>query len=222
MHLRKRLVLTAGYLGLLVLALFILGFAAYSLRFGLRGISLDLSDETYIYTPDSAFTNIAIFSHMILGAVAMVLVPFQPIERIRRRYSLLHRIAGRVVVVASIVVALGGLAYIAIRGTIAGPLMDAGFALYGMLMLGCAIQTLRHARSRDFARHSAWALRLFVLVMGSLIFRLHYVIWYSLTDGLWSNEKLTGGFDQVQYVAFYLPYLLALEIWLRRRARAGP
>lgn len=221
MHLRKRLVLMAGYLGLLVLALFILGFAAYSLRFGLRGISLDLSDETYIYTPDSAFTNIAIFSHMILGALAMLLVPFQPIERIRRRYPLLHRIAGRVIVVASIAVALGGLAYIAIRGTIAGPLMDAGFALYGALMLGCAIQTLRHARARNAALHSAWALRLFVLVMGSLIFRLHYVIWYSLTDGLWSNEQLTGGFDQVQYIAFYLPYLLALEIWLRRRARAG-
>ncbi len=220
MPLRKRLALMAGYSGLLLLGLFILGFAAYSLRFGLRGVRLDLSDVTYIYTPGDTFTNIAIFSHMILGALAMVLVPFQPIRRLRRRFPWLHRMVGRLIVFASAFVALGGLAYIATRGTIAGPLMDVGFALYGVLMLGCAIQTLRHARGRDFARHSAWALRLFVLVMGSLIFRLHYLIWFTLTDGMWSNEHLTGGFDQVQYFGFYIPYLVALEIWLKRRARA--
>ena len=122
---------------------------------------------------------------------------------------------------ASVTVAVGGLIYIAVRGTIAGPLMDLGFALYGALMLGCAVQALRLARASEFERHSAWALRLFVLVMGSLIFRLQYVIWYSLTDGLWSNEQLTGPFDQVQYFAFYLPYLAALELWLRRRSNEG-
>lgn len=217
MTLRKRLAIMAGFPGLVLLAVVVTGFAAYSLRFGLRGIGLDLSDETYIYTPGGTVANIAIFSHMILGAVAMVLVPFQPVAWLRRRYPWLHRIAGRVIVTASIVVALGGLAYIALRGTIAGPLMDAGFALYGALMLCCAVQALRHARAGDVARHSEWALRLAVLVMGSLIFRLHYVIWYSLTDGLWSNAQLTGPFDQVQYFAFYMPYLAALEIWLRAR-----
>ena len=212
----------AGCLGLVLLAVFVLGFAAYSLRFGLRGIGLDLSDETYIYTPGGTITNIAIFSHMILGAVAMVLVPFQPVAWLRRRYPWLHRMAGRVIVTASVVVALGGLAYIALRGTIAGPPMDAGFALYGALMLGCAVQALRHARAADIARHREWALRLAVLVLGSLIYRLHYVIWYSLTDGLWSNAELTGPFDQMQYFAFYVPYLVALEIWLRARKAPAP
>ena len=212
---------SAKWLGLALLAVPVLGFALYSLRFGVRGLALDLSEESYIYTPDGVFPNLAIFLHMLLGAVAMALAPLQLVSGLRMRSPRLHRMSGRVIVVASIVVALGGLIYIGIRGTIAGPLMDLGFALYGVLMLGAAVQTLRHARAGDVHRHSAWALRLFVLVMGSLIFRLHYVIWYILTDGLWSNDQLTGPFDQVQYFAFYLPYLILLELWIRRRTAQG-
>lgn len=203
--------------GIALLTLPVLGFAAYSLRFGLRGLGLDLSDETYIFTPDGPVPNLAIFSHMILGAAVMVLVPLQLSRRLRARYPALHRTVGRVIVIAAMIIALGGLLYIAIRGTIAGPLMDLGFAIYGVLMFGAATQAFRFARAGDFRRHRDWALRLFVLVMGSLIFRLHYAIWYSLTDGLWSNEELTGPFDQLQYFAFYLPYLLIVELWLRRR-----
>lgn len=217
MLLRKSLVSMARYSALSVLALGMLGFAAYSLRFGLRGLSIDLSEETYIYTAGGAYTNLAIFLHMALGALVMGLAPLQLVHQLRQRVPWLHRMTGRVIVGGSIIVALGGLVYISIRGTVAGPLMDLGFAIYGVLMLAAAVQTLRHARIRAVVQHSEWALRLFVLVMGSLIFRLHYVIWYILTDGLWSNEALTGPFDQVQYFAFYLPYLIMLEIWIRRQ-----
>jgi uncharacterized membrane protein len=219
MQLRTSLAKMARYLGIALLAVSVLSFASYSLRFGLRGMGIDLSEETYIYTPDGTFTNIAIFSHMILGAAAVVLVPMQLVGRVRVLHPWLHRMVGRVIVIASIAVAVGGLTYIALRGTIAGPLMDLGFALYGALMLGAAVQAQRLARAGKFERHRDWALRLFVLLMGSLTFRLHYVIWYSLTDGMWSNDQLTGIFDKIQYFAFYLPYLVALEIWLRRPAR---
>jgi hypothetical protein len=197
-----------------------LGFAAYSMMFGLRGLGLDLSQETYLYTPGRMSPNLAVFSHMVLGGLIMLLAPLQLIGRVRAGYPRLHRITGRVVVAGSIVTALGGLGYIALRGTIAGPLMDAGFALYGGLLLLAAVQVLRLARAGDTPRHRAWALRLIVLIMGSLIFRLHYTIWYLATGGLWSTEALDGPFDQVNYVAFYLPYLAMLEFRLRRRAGA--
>lgn len=208
----------ATYLTIAVLAVPGLAFATYSLHFGVRGLGLDLSAESYIYTPGGVATNLAVFSHMILGGVIMVLVPLQLIGRLRRRYPRVHRITGRVVVGGAIVTALGGLGYIALRGTVAGPLMDAAFALYGALLLLAAVQAVRLARAGDVARHREWALRLLVLVMGSLIYRLHYTIWHLLTDGLWSTEDLDGPFDQVQYVAFYLPYLAVLELWLRWRA----
>ena len=216
-HWSLGLMTLAKWFGGAVLAAPVLGFAFYSARFGVRGLGLDLSQETYIYTPDGLLPNLAVFSHMLLGAAVMAFAPLQLISGLRLRYPWLHRMTGRAIVIGAIVVALGGLVYIGIRGTIAGPLMDLGFALYGGLMFGAAVQTIRYARMGDVQRHSDWALRLFMLVMGSLIFRLHYVIWYMLTDGLWSNEALTGPFDQVQYVAFYLPYLIVLEVWLRRR-----
>ena len=213
-----RRMLLAKCLGAALLAVPVLAFAVYSLRFGMRGLGTDLSEETYIYTPDGSFSNVAIFAHMLLGGLVMVLAPLQLIARVRTNHPRVHRVTGRVIVMSSIAVALGGLVYIASRGTIAGPMMDLGFVLYGALMFGAAVQTIRFARAGDVERHRNWALRLLVLVMGSLIFRLHYVLWHILTDGLWSNEQLTGPFDQVQYFAFYLPYLALLEIWIRRRA----
>lgn len=214
--------LSLRYLGLALAGFFVVGFTAYSLRFGLRGLTIDLSQETYIYTPDGLWTNLAIFSHMLLGGLIMVIAPFQLLASVRAKYPAVHRITGRSIVMASILVALGGLVYIGSRGTVAGPLMDVGFAIYGVLMFIAAAQTLRFSRAGDYRRHSEWALRLLVLIMGSLLYRLHYAFWYLLTDGLWSNkETLDGAFDQVQYFAFYLPYLLALEVWMRRRRKAS-
>ena len=208
----------AKYLSVALIAVSVLAFAAYSIQFGVRGLGLDLSQVTYIYTAGGPLTNLAIFSHMLLGGMVMVLAPLQLVSRLRTRYPRVHRITGRVVVIASILVALGGLTYIAARGTIAGPLMDVGFAVYGGLVLVAATQAMRHARDGTIEIHSQWALRLLVLVMASMIFRVHYVLWYILTDGLWSNEQLTGPFDRVQYFAFYLPYLAVLEVWIRRRS----
>lgn len=210
----------ARWLGLIGLFLSGFVFAAYSLRFGLRGLGTDLSAETYIYSSGAPLINLAIFSHMALGAAIMVLVPLQLFTASRQRIAQLHRVLGRVIVLGAMCIALGGLAYIGLRGTIAGPLMDLGFGVYGGLFLLAAAQTFRYARAGNHDRHRDWALRLFVLIMGSLLFRLHYVIWFLLTDGLWSTEQLDGPFDKVQYFAFYLPYLIVLEVWLRRRGVA--
>ena len=204
-------------IGVSLLLVPLIAFSAYSLRFGLRGLGVDLSEETYIFTPDGTLPNVAIFSHMILGAIAMVLAPLQLSSRLRMRLPALHRVSGQLIIFSATLIALGGLVYIAVRGTIAGWLMDVGFALYGLLMLGAALQAFRFARKADFQRHREWALRLFVLIMGSLIFRLHYALWYLLTGGVASNEQLTGPFDQVQYFAFYLPYLVLVELWIRKR-----
>lgn len=220
MHPIPSAVTIAIWLGGGMLALTGLGFAAYAVTFGLRGLAFDLASETYLYTPEGLPENLAVFSHMVLGGLVMLLVPLQLNGRVRARYPWLHRNTGRFIVAGSIITALGGLGYIALRGTIAGPMMDAGFALYGALFLLAAVQVVRLARAGDISRHREWALRLFVLIIGSLIFRLHYTIWFLFTDGLWSTPDLNGPFDRVQYVAFYLPYLVVLEFWLRRRAAA--
>jgi hypothetical protein len=206
-----------GALGLLMLLS--LPFAFYAARFGVRGLTSDLSAESYLYTGGQWLPNLALFTHMVGGAVITVLVPVQLYTGLRGRLMRSHRWAGRLIVLLSLTSALGGLTFIAVRGTIGGRLMDVGFAIYGLCLAVAAARTLGYARLGEIAHHREWALRLFVLTFASWLFRLHYVIWFLITDGLGSTPNLTGPFDRVQVFAFFVPYLIALEIYLRQKRR---
>lgn len=196
------------------------GFVLHSISFGWRGTTPPWPDS-YLFIADGAAVNAIVALHMMLGATAMLLIPFQLVATIRIRWPAVHRVCGRLVIAGAVATAIGGLLYIAVRGTKGGWPMDTGFLLYGALMIIAAVQTVSHAMARRIARHRRWALRLLVLLMGSWLYRAHYVAWYVATDGLWSELPAhTGGFDRVQNFAFYLPYLLALELWLRRSKRS--
>jgi hypothetical protein len=208
----------ASPLAILALTLLALPFVLYSAGFGLAGLTRDLSSETRLFT--TPLPNALIFTHMATGAVATLLAPFQLIERIRVRRPRLHRRLGYVTLIASAITGLAGLFYIALSGTIGGPLMSAGFALYGALLLIAAANTVYHALDKNRAAHRAWALRLTVLAIGSFLYRLHYWVWYAATGGIGSTEAFTGPFDLFNFVGFYLPYLIALELYLRRERAA--
>jgi hypothetical protein len=196
-------------------------FMLHSVALGARGLGQDLTGLSRLYHPGDRVATLAIFAHMVAGGAITLLAPLQLIPVLRWRWPGLHRALGRLIVVAGLVAGLGGLIYIARQGTIGGPLMSVGFALYGALLLLAAGQALRHARARRFDRHQEWALRLFVLAMGSWIYRVHYGIWAALTGGAGSTPAFDGPFDQVQVFAFYLPYLALLEVLIRRRRAQG-
>ncbi len=201
---------------LLLVALLALPFGLYSLEFAQGGLRNALPEPHYIRS-DNLSANLAIFTHMGTGALITVLAPFQLIAPLRRRFPRLHRWSGRIITLAAVITAIGGLIYIGLRGTIGGTPMDIGFTLYGALTLLAAVQTYRHARARRINQHNAWALRLFWLAIASWLYRVHYGLWYLTTGGLWSNPEFTGAFDLAQNFAFYLPYLIAVEIYLSRR-----
>ncbi|SFS21765.1 DUF2306 domain-containing protein [Yoonia litorea] len=199
-----------------LLALLMLPFALYSVDFGQGGLRDRLAEPHYLQT-DSASANLALFSHMILGGIVTCLVPFQLIGRLRDRYPQAHRWSGRLIALSALVTAFGGLVFITLKGTIGGAVMDAGFALYGALLLLTAGMAWRMARQGDFERHRAWALRFFWLAIGSWLYRVQYGLWYLATDGLWSEPDFSGSFDLAMNFAFYLPYLIGVEIYLRMK-----
>ena len=199
-----------------VLMLLLLPFAYYAWDFGQGGLRDALPAPHYLRSENQT-ANGAIFTHMLLGGLVTLAVPLQLIGPLRRRWPVLHRWSGRVITIAALVTAAGGLTYIGLRGTIGGWPMDAGFTIYGALLFLAATQVLRFARARDFARHRAWALRFFWLAIGSWLYRVHYGLWYAATGGIWSNPEFTGAFDLAQNVAFYLPYLIGVEIYLARK-----
>jgi hypothetical protein len=138
-----------------------------------------------LYEPDTPFATIGIGAHFAAGAIVLVLGPIQLIGAVRARAPWLHRWTGRVYVFAALASGLGGLAFIAVKGTIGGAWMNVGFSLYGGLVVVAAVATIWHARQRRFAEHRAWAIRLFALAIGSWLYRMDY--------GFWRNDSEWGG-----------------------------
>ena len=203
--------------GLLLRFILVLGFTWHSLQRGTLGLSGDTSVIERLTGPQSSL--MALFAHMVTGAVVTMLSVVQLAGPIRRRWPRLHRISGRMLAVTALITGIGGLVYIALSGTVGGIPMSIAFALYGVLMIVAAIQTPRFAMARDYARHR----RLIVLGLGSWLYRLHYGLWYGTTCtlsetlcGIAAEPDFTGLFDQINLFAFYLPYLLLLEWYLRR------
>lgn len=175
-----------------------------------------------LYNQGAATATAGIGLHFAAGGIILVLGSIQLIEAIRVRYSAFHKWVGRVYVVASLLAALGGLTFIAARGTIGGTVMNVGFALYGVLMFICGIQTWRHAVARRITQHRAWALRLYALAIGSWLYRMDYGFWFLLTNGLGHDKHFLGTFDRIMAFFFYLPNLLMVEAFIRSRSRKTP
>lgn len=218
-HAPRRLVVWAGMFAIGLLALISSDFVRYALDLGWQGLTRDLSGKSRLYRADAPVATTAVFAHMIVGAVVTALVPLQLAGPVRRRWPWLHRWSGRVLAVCAVATGLAGLVYIAAKGTVGGLNMSLSFALYGTLLIGAALQAVRYARARQVGRHRRWATRLAVLALGSWIYRIHYALWFMATGGAGVRDDFTGGFDVVNIWAFYLPYLLVLELVLRSQTR---
>ncbi len=209
----------AGWAGLALLMALAAAFAAHSVG---RGLSVRLPGEmaTSRFILGTA-GDYALHAHMVTGGLLTVLAPLQALRAVRARRRL-HRAAGRGIVALALVTGAGGLAHVALRGTVGGPWMSANFAIYGALLIWAALGTWRAARARA-PSHPAWAARLVVLALGSLLYRVLYGVNEMATGGagVAGDGSFTGAFDLAAIVLFYLPGLLAVEVWARGRRLTG-
>jgi len=170
-----------------------------------------------LFDPVTPIAVGAIGAHFIAGSVLLLLGPVQLIGAVRRRLPALHRWLGRVYVISAGLAGLGGLVFIAVRGTVGGTVMDIGFGLYGVLMVLCAWMAFVRARAGRFDAHRAWAIRLFALTVGSWLYRMEYGSWFLLTGGVGVGRDFSGAFDMVMAFLFFLPNLLVAEFFIRAR-----
>lgn len=168
-----------------------------------------------IYEPNNLAATAGMALHFVMGGILLILGPIQLMSGVRKRMPVLHRWLGRSYISAAFLAGIGGLAFIIGHGTIGGVVMDAGFGLYGVLMVMVSVQAYRKARARQFEQHRAWAIRLFALAIGSWLFRMDYGFWHVLTGGIGHNHHYNGPFDQVMTFFFYLPNLAVAEIFIR-------
>lgn len=211
----------AAWLSGAVFAIYILGYYFGALAAGTpelwNGVLSDL------YSTRAPAANVGIAAHFALGAVILLLGPVQLLASIRRSAPRVHHWIGWIYAPAAILTGLGGLLFIALRGTVGGPLMSVAFTGYGALTVLAGVETLRHALARRLERHRAWAIRLFALAIGSWLYRMYYSFWFLVTGGIGHTRDFQGGFDYFMDFWFYVPNLIVAELAIRSfRPQAGP
>jgi hypothetical protein len=164
--------------------------------------------------------NLAVLIHISLAFVITFLGPLQLIPQVRTNFPTFHRYNGRVYILTAIVISVAAIYSIWSReAIISGIVGQIGTSLDGVLIIICAIMTVRFAMARKIDIHRRWALRLFIVVSGVWFFRVIRGFWVFVNDGSspGSNGNLTGPFDLILNFAGYLVPLLILECYFRAR-----
>lgn len=172
-----------------------------------------------LYEAGTPGASAGIGLHFFAGAVLLLFGPIQLISQVRAKAPAVHRWIGRIYALAAFLAGVGGLTFIAIKGTVGGMPMTVGFAMYGGLMVIAAVQTVRHAMARSIDVHRAWAVRLFALAIGSWLYRMCYGFWFLLAggDNPGHTDAFSGWFDYVMDFAFFIPPLIVAEMFVRTR-----
>ena len=152
-----------GALGLGLLAVIPLGAGALRLTQLAGGPAVIPADPRFDAVP------VAVVLHILCSAIFVLLGVLQFLPRFRRAHRAWHRRAGRVIIVAGLVV-IGSalwltLFYDARPGT--GPLLFVLRLLFTGVMAFSLVRGLTAIRERDIANHRAWMMRAYALGLGA-------------------------------------------------------
>jgi hypothetical protein len=163
--------------------------------------------------------NLMFASHMMGAALITLAGTLQLVPQIRRHALTFHRWTGRAYLVAAVIMALGGLYLVWVRGGyfhIPGAL---AITLDAVLILVFGAMTLRQALARNIAAHQRWALRLFMVVSGVWFLRVGLMGWIVINQGpVGMTGNMDGWFDLFAVYGNYLVPLAILEVYLRAKA----
>ena len=158
-----------------------------------------------------ASVPVAFFIHSLAGVLFGVLGPLQFVRALRRRFGTLHRLAGRVFVLAGAGLALSALALLLQVESIATGLLDAARGIFGLALIAALVLGLAAARAHDMLRHRAWMIRAYVIGMGTGTVALVMFPIYLITG----EPPLGLAADSVVVVMWLLN--IALGEWVVRR-----
>ena len=151
--------------------------------------------------------RIGIYSHVFAAAVALLLGPLQFSRRLRTAHPALHRVSGRIYLVAGVCV--GGLAglYMAMFAY-GGIVSSIGFALLALAWLYTGARAYAAARARQFRAHRAWMVRNFALAFAAVTLRIELGLAFS------AGLPFESVYPLVAWVS-WVPNLVAAEMFLR-------
>lgn len=170
--------------------------------------------------PGQPLANVAIAAHIFLAITTFSLAPIQLVPAFRRRAPAAHRWSGRVFIGSAAIASVSGIYMVWARGNPqAGTLEHIGTTLNGICVLAFAAIALERARSRNFAEHRLWAMRLFMAASGTYFIRVAYGLWYFDTTQGPASVRLFSVF--ISYGQTIIPLGL-LELYRRIQSSGNP
>ena len=149
-------------------------------------------------------------AHFFFSGLALILGPFQFLERWRRQKPLFHRRLGQIYVIS---VVLGGLAGLLMAPSSPSGLLvgQAGFAMLAVIWLYSGIMAYLCAHRRDFASHRQWMIRNFSLTFAAVTLRV-YLGLFAI-----SGVSFADSYPLVAWLS-WVPNLVLVEWWMNHRA----
>ena len=148
---------------LILLVVVPLAAGAYRLSQLIAGVPVTPENARFFHSP------IPVVLHIVCACIYTLLGPFQFVPSFRARRPAWHRIAGRVLIPAGLIVALSGLWMTLFYDLPSqdGDLLAAFRYLFGSGMAGSIVLGLVAVRRRDFAAHRAWMIRGYAIALGA-------------------------------------------------------
>ena len=183
---------------------------AYALSFYVR--------RTSAFPPDLRESFLArpwgIYTHVLFGALALGIGPFQFRRGILRNRRALHRNLGKLYLVSATMTGIVGL-YMA-QYSFGGMNTHLGFGILGVFTAAATLNAYRYIRAFDVRHHREWMIRSYALVFSAVTLRL----WLPLLVVAYQGE-FAPGYAIVAWLA-WVPNILWAEWYVRRtRTRAA-
>ena len=184
-----------------------LGVSIYAILF----VSIDWIGSQYLKDKFS-LTPLAMYCHMVGGAIALTLGAVQLNPHLRAKHLLIHKVAGRVYVAAVLISGSAGL-YFA-TNSMGGTVAHFGFGSMAILWLVTVCLALFYIRHGDVSAHRYWMILNYSLTCSAITLRI-----YLPTFPWLLNVDFMTAYTVISWVA-WVPNLLIAQWYLLKTQRA--
>jgi len=144
-----------------------LAFAAPYLSFNPAVSKIPLNPAVTLHFP-------ILVIHAVTGGLALLIGPFQFLDRLRMKRPMFHRLLGRVYLICILV---GGIAALfSALNSLNGFVVQLGFTLLAVIWLYSAYRAYAAIRQRRIQLHRLWMMRNYALTFAAVIQRLWLVV----------------------------------------------
>jgi uncharacterized membrane protein len=150
---------------------------------------------------------LSIWVHCVAGILFSVLGPLQFARALRARFGVLHRISGRIFVIAGLILGLSAMSLLIRLHSMTTPLVDIARAIFGTALIATLVLGVRAAQNRNMAVHRAWMIRSYVIGVGGTSVALVMFPIY-LAGG-----PVTGLIPDIVFVGWWL-FTIGISEWV--------